>query len=115
MTVALALIALAAGPAPAQDVCTGACQRRVIVREKRETIRPYRAWLRSTRACESGGDYNAVSSGGTYTGAYQFDDQSFRAAGGKQRRAMHAGRLEQDYRAVRWLKMAGRGAWPRCG
>lgn len=103
---------------------TRACDRRVdrkIIRKrnnhKRRVIKPYLGWLASTRACESptGRDsapYN--SRGDRYHGFYQFDLQSWRGAGGRGL-PCDASWLEQSYRAVRWLKMSGRGAWPVCG
>jgi peptidoglycan endopeptidase LytE len=75
-------------------------------------IAPYRAWLASTRSCESPTGRDSAS--GQYHGYYQFDLQSWRGAGGKGM-PCEASLLEQSYRAVIWLKMSGRGAWPVCG
>jgi hypothetical protein len=94
--------------------CRHRVTRRVVHRHRRRAIAPYRMWLRSTRLCESGGDYQAVDQSGTHTGAYQFDDQTWHTVGGK-RRAMHAGKLEQDYRAVKLRKARGTAPWPICG
>ena len=79
----------------------------------RRVVAPYRAWLASTRACESHGRY-ATATGNGFWGAYQFTLSSWRAAGGVGM-PHHASRLEQDYRAVRLLHIQGRGAWPNCG
>lgn len=112
---ATVLALLAAGDVDARQGChTRACADRVTNKHRRAVVRPHRPWLRSTRACESGGDYRAVSPGGTYRGAYQFDLSSWRGAGGRGD-PINAGRLEQDYRAIRWRRLAGRSAWPRCG
>jgi hypothetical protein len=94
--------------------CQRRVSRRVVHRRRRRAVAPYRVWLRSTRLCESGGDYHAIDSSGTYTGAYQFDDRTWHGVGGK-RRAMHAGKLEQDYRAVKLRKRRGTAPWPVCG
>ena len=37
-------------------------------------------WARRTSECESGGDPNAIGSGGTYRGAFQFMRSTWRAA-----------------------------------
>lgn len=70
-------------------------------------------WLRSTRACESGGNYRTNTGNGFY-GAYQFDASSWRGAGGRGY-AHQAPPREQDYRATVWKHIAGTGAWPVCG
>ena len=75
---------------------------------------PYRGWLAKVRYCESGGNYRAVSSNGMYSGAYQFDDQTWRSVGGRGR-ASWASPLEQDYRAVLLYRRRGSAPWPVCG
>lgn len=75
--------------------------------------RSYRAWLASTRACESGGRYRTATGNG-FWGAYQFTLSSWRAVGGRGYPHL-APPLEQDYRAVRLLHVQGAGAWPVCG
>jgi hypothetical protein len=112
------------------DGClTPACERRVDRLEHRRTLRrwrhatrPYRGWLASTRACESGSDYALSTTGNGFWFAYQHTPSSWRAAGGRMRRGRPAGvramqptPLEQDYRAVVTLGQQGRGAWPVCG
>jgi hypothetical protein len=94
--------------------CKARVARKQANRRKRVAIAPYRAWLASTRWCESRGNYRAVSPGGRYRGAYQFDLDSWQRAGGHGD-PVDATRLEQDFRAVRWRQMVGRGAWPVCG
>jgi hypothetical protein len=131
MTTLLTLLAIAA-PQPAivadykphnKGCNTRACDRRVdrklrrrrahrYNRLRRRVIRPYLGWLRSTRACES--PTGRDSANGMYHGYYQFDVQSWRGAGGWGM-PCQASWLEQSYRAVIWLKKAGRGAWPVCG
>ena len=79
----------------------------------RNRVRPLRAWLASTRRCESGGNYRTATGNG-FWGAYQFTLSSWRAAGGWGMPHL-ASKLEQDYRAVILLGIQGRGAWPVCG
>lgn len=101
---------------------TDVCERRVDHREHAKTMRrwrrrarPFRAWLASVRWCESRDDYGAVDPTGTYTGAYQFDDPTWRSVGGTTSRAMHAARVEQDFRAVVLRLRRGTAPWPVCG
>ena len=70
--------------------------------------------LAAIRACESGGDYGAVSSGGHYRGAYQFDRPTWESVGGSGDPAA-ASPAEQDARAVRLLSERGSNPWPNCG
>ena len=119
MALAAAVLALAL---PAVEhhppICqTRRCERRVAHRHTRHrwwrVTRPYRGWLASTRACESGGRY-ATNTGNGFYGAYQFTLSSWHAVGGTVMPHL-AEPLEQDYRAVRLLWAQGRGAWPVCG
>lgn len=102
-----------------RNVCARhpACLTRVTHRwqneRRRAAIAPYRPWLARVRACESGGDY-AINTGNGFYGAYQFTLQTWRGVGGRGM-PHKAGRLEQDFRAVRLLHVQGRGAWPVCG
>jgi hypothetical protein len=97
--------------------CSRACQRRVahrVTRRRwRRTVHPHRAWLRSTRMCESRGRYHTNTGNGFY-GAYQFTQRSWQWVGGDGL-PHQAEALEQDYRAVRLLHTQGRAAWPVCG
>lgn len=70
--------------------------------------------LEAIAACESGGNYRAVDPSGTYTGAYQFDDQTWRSVGGTGR-AGDASLSEQDQRAARLHAERGAAPWPVCG
>lgn len=76
------------------------------------------AWESSTlariRACESGGNYRAVSSSGRYRGAYQFDRSTWASVGGSGDPAA-AAPAEQDYRALVLLRQRGTRPWPVCG
>jgi len=65
-------------------------------------------------ACESGGRPNAVSSGGTYHGLYQFNVEMWHRMGGVGLPSEATPR-EQTYRAIKLYKAAGRGQWPHCG
>lgn len=104
--------------------CASSCVQRVQRHERyllrrshrydwRQVTRPYRAWLRSTRMCESGGNYRTATGNG-FWGAYQFTLESWHAVGGHGLPS-DAEPLEQDYRAVLLLHLQGRGAWPVCG
>lgn len=68
--------------------------------------------LASIRACESGGDY-ATNTGNGYYGAYQFDLQTWQAAGGTGNPAS-ASPAEQDAVAAAWIAAGHRSAWPNC-
>lgn len=66
------------------------------------------------RECESGGNYRAVSSDGTYRGAYQFDMGTWRGVGGTGDPAA-APPAEQDARALMLYERRGSAPWPSCG
>jgi LysM repeat protein len=70
--------------------------------------------LAGIRACESGGNYGAVSSNGAYRGAYQFDSQTWQAVGGTGDPAA-ASPAEQDARASQLASQRGSSPWPNCG
>lgn len=70
--------------------------------------------LAGIRACESGGDYGAVSSSGKYRGAYQFDQQTWESVGGSGDPA-NASAAEQDSRAAALQQQRGSSPWPSCG
>ncbi len=70
--------------------------------------------LEAIRSCESGGDYGAVSSSGTYRGAYQFDQQTWESVGGSGDPAA-APPAEQDARAQALYDQRGSSPWPTCG
>lgn len=72
------------------------------------------AFLARVRACESRGDYSALSPGGRYRGAYQFSVETWRGVGGSGDPAA-ASPAEQDARALALLRLQGRRAWPVCG
>lgn len=76
----------------------------------RSTVAPARN-LAAIRACESHGNYSAVSKSGKYRGAYQFDQRTWESVGGKGDPAK-ASEQEQDYRAG--LLAQSRDAWPNC-
>ena len=66
------------------------------------------------RKCESGGNYAAISPGGTYRGAYQFDVRTWRGLGGAGDPAA-ASPAEQDLRAQMLFDQRGAQPWPVCG
>jgi len=70
--------------------------------------------LDAIKQCESGGDYSAVSSSGTYRGAYQFDYATWQAVGGSGDPAA-ASPAEQDMRAQMLYEQSGSSPWPVCG
>ncbi len=70
--------------------------------------------LAAIRACESGGNYGAVSANGRYRGAYQFDQQTWQSVGGRGDPAA-ASPAEQDTRASRLRSQRGSNPWPSCG
>ncbi|HEV2808976.1 MAG TPA: transglycosylase family protein [Acidimicrobiales bacterium] len=70
--------------------------------------------LAGIRACESGGDYGAVSANGQYRGAYQFDQGTWESVGGSGDPA-NASAAEQDRRAAALQQQRGSSPWPRCG
>lgn len=93
------------------------------LRHRRARVRliaPYRWWLGSTGACESGGTarldtgLTVVSSGGEFYGRYQFLPSTWYSVGGSGSPAA-ANWLEQAVRAVHLLRRSGHGQWPVCG
>ena len=69
--------------------------------------------LAAIRACESGGDYGAVSSNGLYRGAYQFDRETWQSVGGSVDAAA-ASPAEQDERSAPLCSQLGSNPWPNC-
>jgi peptidoglycan endopeptidase LytE len=70
-------------------------------------------WAR-LRNCESSGNYRAISPGGLYRGAYQFDLRTWEAVGGAGD-PIDATPAEQDLRAQLLYDRRGRQPWPVCG
>ena len=70
--------------------------------------------LAAIRACESSGNYAAVSADGLYRGAYQFDRPTWQSVGGSGDPAT-ASAAEQDARAAQLLSQRGSNPWPNCG
>lgn len=69
--------------------------------------------LAKIRACESGGNYGAVSANGKHRGAYQFDQQTWQSVGGTGDPAA-ASPAEQDRRASALQQQRGSSPWPSC-
>lgn len=70
--------------------------------------------LAAIRACESSGNYGAVSADGLYRGAYQFDRPTWQSVGGSGDPAA-ASPAEQDARASQLWSQRGSNPWPNCG
>ena len=70
--------------------------------------------LAAIRACESSGNYAAVSPDGLYRGAYQFDVPTWQSVGGSGDPAA-ASPAEQDARASQLWSQRGSNPWPNCG
>lgn len=70
--------------------------------------------LAAIRACESSGNYGAVSADGLYRGAYQFDRPTWQSVGGSGDPAA-ASPAEQDARASQLWSERGSNPWPNCG
>lgn len=77
--------------------------------------------LAALRRCESGGDYGAVSSSGTYRGAYQFSQSTWNSVAAST--ASHlvgvdpasAAPADQDAMARALKARSGSSPWPVCG
>ena len=78
------------------------------------------AGLARLRACESGGRYNAVSSNGTFRGAYQFSRGTWNSVAGKYYPGLRnvdpaaAAPFDQDRMARALWATGGPGNWPVC-
>jgi hypothetical protein len=104
-------------------------RHRRIIRHWRRVAAPHAAWLESTSWCESGssGHYKLRTTTGLYWFALQFSVNAWHSpllGGGRVDRngdpiGRWGGRVprraEQNYRAVRVLRVQGPGAWPVCG
>jgi uncharacterized protein YabE (DUF348 family) len=64
--------------------------------------------------CESGGDPNIVSSGGSFYGLYQFTISTWHSVGGSGTPIDNSA-AEQTYRAKVLYKSQGASPWPVCG
>lgn len=77
--------------------------------------------LARLRACESGGSYSAVSSSGSYRGAYQFSRTTWNSVARAHYPFLagvdpaQAWPWDQDRMARALWATAGRGQWPHCG
>lgn len=111
----LASLAPAPAPEPSSDsVATGRQRAPVVSAGPSNAGGGAGGNLAAIRACESGGNYSAVSPGGTYGGAYQFDRQTWQSVGGSGDPAA-ASPAEQDARASQLLSQRGSNPWPNCG
>jgi peptidoglycan hydrolase-like protein with peptidoglycan-binding domain len=71
------------------------------------------AVLRRIAECESGGNPEAISPGGTYRGKYQFSRSTWRNLGGTGDPA-DAPEWQQDRLALKLYRMNGTAPWPNC-
>jgi len=113
-------------PAPASNQTTAETKKQAPTRSgatrssatRSSAIRPSTSGgsgsLARIRQCESGGNYRAVSSGGKYRGAYQFDQQTWQSVGGSGDPAA-ASSAEQDSRAQQLQSQRGNSPWRNCG
>lgn len=86
-------------------------QARIRKRRQAVVIPPV---LESIAQCESHGDPQAISAGGTYRGKYQFSFTTWASVGGTGDPAA-ASESEQDRRAAILYRVGGPGHWPVCG
>lgn len=123
----IASLAVAAGAAaPGEPRPTAAAFREQLRVERAENARlvaalrrvpaltPAERHLRAIEACESGGDPRAISRGGTYRGALQFDAPTWRSVGGAGDPAA-ATLTEQRWRGLLLYQRRGPQPWPVCG
>ena len=79
------------------------------------------AALTRLRRCESGDNYRAVSSSGTYRGAYQFNRQTWNGVASRHFPWLQgmdpagAAPFFQDAMARALIRERGRSPWPHCG
>lgn len=105
--------ARAAAPAPALPRFSGASSA-----TPRE---PSRAQWARLRDCESDGDYRAVSAGGRFRGAYQFDQATWDSVVEDESPDLigvdpaSASPSDQDAVALALYRSRGAAPWPRCG
>jgi soluble lytic murein transglycosylase-like protein len=80
------------------------------------TSRGDRRWAHKTAQCESGGDPDALGSGGLYRGAFQFMKSTWKSAP----RSPGGDPIDYSYRtqavvAIALMHADGAGHWPNCG
>jgi hypothetical protein len=79
------------------------------------------ASLARLRACESGGNYRAVSANGSFRGAYQFNRQTWNSVASRHfpwlagMDPAGAAPYFQDAMARALIRERGRSPWPHCG
>lgn len=82
---------------------------------------PSEAQWAALRACESSGNYGAVSSTGAYRGAYQFSQQTWDSIASRHHPWLvgvdpaAAAPADQDAQARALYAASGPGQWPHCG
>lgn len=87
----------------------------------RRTSRSGSSGLAGLRNCESGGDYGAVNSSGTYRGAYQFSRSTWNAVAARSHPHLvgvdpaAASPADQDAMAQALYASSGSSPWPNCG
>jgi hypothetical protein len=82
---------------------------------------PSAAQWAALRACESSGNYGAVSASGAYRGAYQFSQQTWNSIASRNHPWLvgvdpaAASPADQDAQARALYAASGPGQWPNCG
>lgn len=76
-------------------------------------VKPYNPKLERIASCESGGHWG-INTGNGFFGGLQFAASTWWNVGGKGL-PHQASEIEQKYRAVRLIHIAGYSPWPVCG
>jgi hypothetical protein len=104
LTTAAVAITMAMGSADAQ-ACDAPCKKRI--------VRPWNHKLDRIAYCESRNHW-WINTGNGFYGGLQFTLRTWVSVGGRGF-PHQATRLEQKYRAVRLIRVAGFRPWPVCG
>ena len=109
------VVAMDSAPGASPDDATEAEAPVEVVVVPTPYVAPVSVWDVLAR-CESGGDWSAVSRGGTYRGGLQFDQPTWRSYGGGQyaSSAHLASRTQQIDIATRLRNVRGYAPWPVC-
>lgn len=113
----LLVLALDAPSAPASKHHAPGTHKRTLDRDfERRVSKKNKKWAKRVAICESGGNPNAIGSGGTYRGAFQFMRSTWktspRSPGGDP---IDYSYKTQAFVAVRLKMRSGSSPWPSCG